>query len=50
VTPHEVIERLASLRRVSASADERAAAQIIGDELASRGAAVRIERERVHGT
>jgi hypothetical protein len=50
VTPHEVIERLAGLRRVSASADERAAAQIIGDELAGRGAAVRIERERVHGT
>lgn len=50
MTPREVIESLARLRRASASADELAAAQVIADELARRGARVRIDRERVHGT
>jgi hypothetical protein len=50
VTPRKVIESLARLRRVSASADELAAAQIIADELALRHARVTIDRERVHGT
>jgi hypothetical protein len=50
VNSREVIDRLARLRRVSASADEIAAAHIVADALADRHAAVRIEPEQVHGT
>lgn len=50
MTPRELIDRLACLRRVSASADELAAARIIAGELAQRHARVSIEHERVHGT
>lgn len=46
----ERIERLASLDRPSASAGELAAAEAIAGELRELGLAVRIERERVHGT
>ncbi len=42
--------RLASLQRPSASASERAAGQLLAGEFASRGARVRVEHERVHGT
>lgn len=45
-----LVERLATLSRVSASPGERCAAQLVAEALRSRGARVRTERERVHGT
>lgn len=46
----EVVARLASLDRGSATDGERAAAQIIADELVAMGVPAVIEEERAHGT
>lgn len=45
-----LIERLASIRRPSASAGERAGAEVIAAEMRGAGARVRLEEEVVHGT
>src|SRR5690242_5777673 len=45
-----VLERLAALERPPGSEGERRAAELIAAELGARGARVRIEAERVHGT
>jgi hypothetical protein len=44
------LRRLASLERPPGSLGERAAAELVAAELSTRGARVRIEPERVHGT
>jgi hypothetical protein len=46
---HAAVERLAAIRRPSASAGEREAAEWIAQRLRALGADVRIEEERVHG-
>jgi hypothetical protein len=46
----ETLERRAALRRLPGSPGEREAAELLAAELASRGARVEVERERVHGT
>jgi hypothetical protein len=45
-----VLEHLAGLDRGSGTAGARAAAEILARELEMRGASVRLETERVHGT
>jgi hypothetical protein len=46
----ERVERLAALERGSASEGERAAAELLVEELEGLGCRVAVERERVHGT
>ena len=45
-----VVAQLAALERPPGSEGERAAAALLADELARRGAGARVEAERVHGT
>jgi hypothetical protein len=45
-----LVEKIAALQRVPGSEGEHAAAQIVADALRGRGAAVRVEWARVHGT
>jgi Peptidase family M28 len=47
---HRVLRRLAAIERASGSAGARAAAEFLAAELERRGATVRLEDERVHGT
>lgn len=45
-----IVDRLARFERVAGGAGERAAAELVASELGRRGAQVRLEPARVHGT